>query len=118
MRSKNPARIIHAETIVDASLDRVWNAWTTKEGIKSFLAQACNIDIRVDGTYEIFFDAEGEPGRRGAEGAKILALQPKKMLSITCNAPPELSEVRKHWTHVTVRFEGTSKEANQGDPNA
>ena len=109
MRSKNPARVIHAETIVDASLDRVWNAWTTEEGIKSFLAPACNIDIRVDGTYEIFFDPEGELGRRGAEGAKILALQPKKMLSITWNAPPELSEVRKHWTHVTVRFEESPK---------
>jgi hypothetical protein len=27
------------------------------------------------------------------------------MLSITWNAPPELSKVRKRWTHVTVRFE-------------
>jgi uncharacterized protein YndB with AHSA1/START domain len=105
MPSKNPERIIHAETIVDASLDRAWDAWTTEEGIKSFLAPACNIDARVDGPYEIFFDPEAELGRRGAEGAKILALLPRKMLSITWNAPPELSEVRKHWTHVTVRFE-------------
>ena len=29
------------------------------------------------------------------------------MLSITWNAPPHLSEVRKQWTHVTVRLEGT-----------
>jgi uncharacterized protein YndB with AHSA1/START domain len=60
---------------------------------------------RVDGAYEIFFDPKAEPGRREVEGAKILAFQPRKMLSITWNAPPELSEVRKHWTHVTVRFE-------------
>ena len=95
MPSKNPERAIRAETIVNASQDEVWGAWATEEGVKSFLAPACNVDVRVDGPYEIFFDPEAEPGRRGAEGAKILALQPKKMLSITWNAPPELSEVRK-----------------------
>jgi uncharacterized protein YndB with AHSA1/START domain len=109
MSSKNPERVIHAEMIVDTSLDRIWDAWTIEEGIKSFLAPACNIDARVDGPYKIFFDPEAEPRRRGAEGAKVLALQPKKRLSITWNAPPELSEVRKHWTHVTVRFEEIQK---------
>jgi uncharacterized protein YndB with AHSA1/START domain len=107
MPSKNPERAICAETVVNASQDEVWDAWTTEEGVKSFLAPACNVDVRVDGPYEIFFDPEAELGRRGAEGAKILALQPEKMLSITWNAPPELSEVRKQWTHVTVRFEET-----------
>jgi uncharacterized protein YndB with AHSA1/START domain len=109
MSGKNPGRIIRAEAIVDAGLDRAWNAWTTEEGIKSFLAPACNIELRIDGPYEIFFDPEAELGRRGAEGVRILALDPKKMLSITWNAPPHLSGVRKQWTHVTVRFEETRK---------
>ena len=109
MPGKNPERVIRAETIVDASLDKVWDAWTTEEGIKSFLAPACNIDVRVYGPYEIFFDPEAEPGRWGSEGSKILAFQPKKMLSFTWNAPPHLSEVRRQWTHVTVRLEETSK---------
>jgi len=109
MPSKNPERIIRAETIVDASLEEVWDAWTTEEGIKSFLAPACNIGLRVDGPYEIFFDPEAEPGRRGSEGARILAFQPKKMLSFTWSAPPHLSEVRKQWNHVTVRLKQASK---------
>ena len=46
MSRRNPERIIHAETIVDASLDRAWDAWTAEEGIKSFFAPACNIDAR------------------------------------------------------------------------
>jgi uncharacterized protein YndB with AHSA1/START domain len=105
--SINPERVIRAEMIVDASQDEVWDAWTTEKGVKSFLAPDCNIGLRVDGPYEIFFDAEAEPGRRGGEGVRILALEPKKMLSITWNAPPHLSEVRKQWTHVTVRIEET-----------
>ncbi len=63
MFSKNSERVIRAETIVDASQDQGWDAWTTEKGIKSFLAPDCNIDIRVDGPYEIFFDPEAEPGR-------------------------------------------------------
>jgi uncharacterized protein YndB with AHSA1/START domain len=109
MFGNNPRRVIRAEAIVDAGSDRVWDAWTTEEGIKSFLAPACNIELRIDGPYEIFFDPEAEPGRRGGEGVRILALEPKRMLSITWNAPPHLSEVRKQWTHVTVEFEETRK---------
>jgi len=109
MSGKSPERVIRAETIVGASRDEVWGAWTTDEGIKSFLAPSCNIDLRVNGSYEVFFDLEAEPGRRGGEGVRILALEPKRMLSITWNAPPHLSEVRKQWTHVTVRFEEIQK---------
>ncbi|MGA2239789.1 MAG: SRPBCC domain-containing protein [Candidatus Bathyarchaeia archaeon] len=107
MLSKNPEQVIRAETIVDASQDEVWDAWTTEKGVKSFLAPECNIDVRVDGPYEIFFDPEAEHGQRGGEGVRILALETRKMLSITWNAPPHLSEVRKQWTHVTVRLEET-----------
>jgi uncharacterized protein YndB with AHSA1/START domain len=78
MPSRSPERVIHAETIVNASLDRAWDAWTTEEGIKSFLAPACNIDAHVEGPYEIFFDPEAEPGRRGAEDAKILGEMKEK----------------------------------------
>lgn len=53
MFSKNPERVIRAETIVDASQDEVWDAWTTGKGVKSFLAPDCNIVLRVDGPYEI-----------------------------------------------------------------
>ena len=109
MSGKSPERVIRAETIVDASRDEVWDAWTTEKGIKSFLAPACSIELRVDGPYEIYFDLEVEPSRRGGEGVRILALEPKRMLSITWNAPPHLSEVRKQWTHVTVRFEKIQK---------
>lgn len=62
MFSKNPERVIRAETIVDTSQDEVWDTWTTENGIKSFLVPDRNIGLRVDGPYEIFFDPEAEPG--------------------------------------------------------
>jgi uncharacterized protein YndB with AHSA1/START domain len=97
-------RAITGEVVVDAPIDDVWAAWTTEEGIKSFFAPDCSIDLRVDGRYEMYFLQDEEPGRRGGEGVRFLAIQPGKMLSFTWNAPPHLPEVRAQWTHVTLRF--------------
>jgi uncharacterized protein YndB with AHSA1/START domain len=102
-------RRITCSVKLPASIDAVWDAWTTPEGIHSFFAPSCNIDIRVGGLYEILFDLEAQPGDRGSEGMHILALQPGVMLSFTWNAPPELQKVRSHYTHVTVRFHEVSK---------
>ena len=105
MDTQNINRVIRAEVMVEADIANVWNAWTTREGVLSFFAPECNIDARVDGPYEMFFDLEAEPGKRGGEGVKILAVQPQKMLSFTWNAPPHLPNVRQQRTHVVVRFQ-------------
>ena len=103
MSNGHEERAIRGEVEVHASLDDVWEAWTTEAGIKTFFAPACRVECRVDGPYEIFFDPDAPPGKRGAEGMRILAIQPRKMLAFTWNAPPHLSEVRRQRTHVTVR---------------
>ena len=97
-------RVIRATVDVPASVDDVWNAWTTQAGVLNFFAPACNIDIRVDGPYEMFFALDADPGSQGGEGVTILAIQPKKMLSFTWNAPPHLPTVRPQHTHVIVRL--------------
>jgi uncharacterized protein YndB with AHSA1/START domain len=104
MTAQEPGRAIRGEVIVEAGLDEVWNAWTTPEGLKSFFAPDCKVELRVDGPFELFFDPKAEPGQRGGEGVRFLAIQPKRMLSFTWNAPPHLAEARKQWTHVVIRF--------------
>jgi len=102
-------RVIRGEVVVDAPVSDVWTAWTTEDGIKSFFALDCNIELRVDGPYEMFFLLDGEPGKRGGEGVRFLAIQPEKMLSFTWNAPPHLPEARGQWTHVVLRFSETDE---------
>ncbi len=104
MREKEDERVIFGEVCVEAHIDAVWEAWTTQDGIRSFFAPACNVALRVDGPYEMLFDLKAEPGSRGGEGTRLLAIEPKKMLSFTWNAPPHLAAVRKQYTHVLVRF--------------
>lgn len=67
MESNDTERAIRGEVIVPAGLDEVWNAWTTEDGIRSFFAPDVRVRLEVGGPYEIYFDPQAEPGRRGAE---------------------------------------------------
>lgn len=99
------SRTIEGEVVVDADVKQVWDAWTTGEGIITFFAPGCNVDLRVDGLYEIFFAPDSPPGERGADGMRLLAVEPRKMLSFTWNAPLHLPRVRGQRTHVVLWFD-------------
>ena len=97
-------RTIGLEIVLNASVERVWRAWTTRDGIKSFFAPDCDIDFRVLGKYDILFAPSSPLGFRGAEGNLILAIQKERMLSFTWDAPPNFPEIRKQRTSVVIRF--------------
>ncbi|MGH9905548.1 MAG: SRPBCC family protein, partial [Pyrinomonadaceae bacterium] len=65
------------------------------------------------GDYEIYFHPTGEKGQRGAEGTKILAIQPLRMLSFSWNNPRNFPEVRWQYTSVVVRLEKVSDETTR-----
>lgn len=98
-------RAIDKQVIVQATLDEAWAAWTTREGIVGFFAPEAEIEARVGGAFHIHFDPTAPPGMKGADEMRIMALQPKKMISFDWNAPPSLPEVRPQRTFVVVRLE-------------
>ncbi len=104
----NNERFINEEVVVDAGVKDVWAAWTTEEGIRSFFAPGCKLDFKANGDYEIHFNPAGQPGERGAEGTKILAIQPEKMLAFTWNNPPSIPGIRWQYTTVVLRFKALS----------
>ena len=97
-------RVITSEIHVPAPVAEVWQAWTTKEGVESFFAPQCTIDLKPGGAYEMLFDLEAEPGKQGGEGMVIMAIQPERMLAFTWTAPPHLPSVRGQMTHVVIRL--------------
>ncbi len=103
-------RSIRCSVDVQASLNDVWEAWTTREGIISFFAPDCHVELKIDEAYEIFFNPSAPPGKRGSDEMRILAFQPEVMLSFTWNAPLHLPDVRKQHTHVCVYFEAIKPE--------
>lgn len=97
-------RALDKEVTVPAGVDAVWQAWTTTEGVTSFFAPGAEIEPRVGGAFRVYFDPAGEPGMKGADDMRILAIQPKKMLSFDWNAPPSLPQARQQRTFVIVRL--------------
>ena len=97
-------RAIDKEVIVAAPVAAVWQSWTTKAGIESFFAPQAEIDARVGGAFHVHIDPLAEPGMKGADDMRFMALQPMKMLSFDWNAPPSLPEARQQRTFVVVRL--------------
>jgi len=97
-------RSIDKHVEVAASIDEVWDAWTTRDGIRSFFAPDANVDPRVGGAFQIYMDPLAEPGMKGADEMRFMALQPKTMISFDWNAPPHLAQARAQRTFVVVRI--------------
>lgn len=97
-------RAIDKEVVVAAPIQTVWQTWTTKAGIESFFAPEAEIEPRVGGAFHIHINPFGEPGMKGADDMRFMALQPPTMLSFDWNAPPSLPEIRKQRTFVVVRL--------------
>jgi uncharacterized protein YndB with AHSA1/START domain len=102
-------RAIEKSAVVDATVDQVWDSWTTREGIVGFFAPDAKIEPRVGGAFQIYIDPIAEPGMKGADEMRYMALQPKKMISFDWNAPPSLPEARAQRTFVVVRIEPVSE---------
>jgi uncharacterized protein YndB with AHSA1/START domain len=97
-------RAIDKEIVVAATLDATWAAWTTREGIVSFFAPDAVVDARAGGAFHIHINPLAEPGLKGADDMRFLAVQPKQMITFDWNAPPHLPEARAQRTVVIVRF--------------
>lgn len=97
-------RFIEKTAIIPAPLDAVWEAWTTREGIITFFAPDARVEARPDGPFEIWFNPYAPPGLKGADDMRFLAVQDRKMISFTWNAPPHLPEARLQRALVIVRF--------------
>lgn len=97
-------RVLRAEVVVAAPLAEAWKAWTTDSGIETFFAPAGHVDLRVDGTYDIWFFPGAEPGARGAEGMRILVIEPMRRFAFTWNAPPTIPSIRDQRTVVMLEF--------------
>ncbi|MDP3086123.1 MAG: SRPBCC domain-containing protein [Rubrivivax sp.] len=106
-------RAIDKSVVVAATLDQAWQAWTTREGIRSFFAPDAQVEPRVGGAFHIHMDPGAPAGAKGADDMRFLAVQPQKMISFDWNAPPHLAQVRAQRTFVIVRFEPLSAQATR-----
>jgi uncharacterized protein YndB with AHSA1/START domain len=108
-----PAREVKKEVVVAAPPAEVYAAWTTNAGAQTFFAPKTNIELRMGGPYEIFFNPDGPRGERGAEDLRVLAFVPGEMLAFEWSAPPTIPALRKQgattFVVVTLAPEGAGR---------
>ena len=63
----------------------------------------------VGGAFHIYINPLAEPGLKGADDMRFMALQPKQMLSFDWKAPPHLPAARQQRTFVVLRFAPVSE---------
>lgn len=76
-------RTVVVEATVDAAPQRVFEAWTTAEGLKTFFGPKAVVEPRVGGAYTLIFSPEADPEglSLGTKGARILRFEPGRSLA-------------------------------------
>jgi len=64
------SRVIRKEVKVNASIEKVWKAWTTSEGATRFFAPKARIELTRGGRYELYFDLQAPKGSQGVRVAE------------------------------------------------
>jgi uncharacterized protein YndB with AHSA1/START domain len=100
-RVASPEKALRFEVTVPGSLDQVWTAFTTTDGLATWLWRDVRVEARPGGDWLVIF-----PDSTG--GGTIVSLAPKKQLVIAALAPEKFPTVRKDRTTATFQFAAVS----------
>lgn len=93
-----PRRLM-IEVEIPAPLTAVWNAFSTSEGVSTWLGPHATVDLRPGGDWLIHF-----PGGSTA-GGTIVSFVPERELVLSALAPDQFPHVRAERTLATFQFE-------------
>lgn len=104
-----------AGMVVAAPLDAVWAAWTTGDGLRSWLAPHAEIDLRIGGRMRSNYNAQGTLDDPQAIENVVLSFEPQRMISIrVAKAPanfPFPNAIGEMWT--VLYFEAAGRNATR-----
>jgi uncharacterized protein YndB with AHSA1/START domain len=96
-RVATPERALRFEVTVPASLDEVWAAFTTTDGLATWLWRDTRVDARPGGDWLAIFP-------QSTAGGTIVSLTPKTHLLIAAMAPEQFPAVRAARTQALFEF--------------
>lgn len=87
-RAQDDTRLVH-EAVVNAPVDQVWMAFTTSEGLESWMAAHAKIDFKIGGAMKTQYDPKGTIDDAKAIENAILSYEPLRMLSFKVTKAPD-----------------------------
>jgi uncharacterized protein YndB with AHSA1/START domain len=97
-RQTTPEKALIFEVTVPASVPAVWQAFTTSDGLSTWLTPGAVVDLRAGGEWTAHFPG----GKTG--GGTILSFVPQQELVISALAPEQFPTVRAERTRVVFSF--------------
>lgn len=97
MRPDNNPKALTIELSIPAPVHQVWEAFTTQQGLSSWLAPDVSVALKPGGDWLVMF-----PGSTG--GGTILSFTPEKEIVINALAPDRFPHVRAARTHAVFTF--------------
>ncbi|MBU5444844.1 SRPBCC domain-containing protein [Paenibacillus sp. MSJ-34] len=77
---------------IASSKELVWLAWTQTERIVQWFAPGAQIEARVGGSFELYFDPANRD-QMSTKGCKITLLEPMDRLGFTWKGPDDLAQI-------------------------
>jgi uncharacterized protein YndB with AHSA1/START domain len=91
------AKLLKIELLIPAPVHDVWQAFTTEQGLSSWLAPDVSVELKPGGDWPVKF-----PGSTG--GGTIVSFVPEKEIVINALAPDRFPHVRAARTRATFTF--------------
>jgi uncharacterized protein YndB with AHSA1/START domain len=106
MLSMAPANPLVNEAVLNAPVEAVWKAWTTKAGLEAWLVGKTEIDLKVGGIWLTNYNKESNLKDESTIEQTILAFDPGRMLAFrTTRAPANFPHRKITQTWTVVYFE-------------
>src|SRR6202142_2598000 len=99
VKQARPEKALILEVEIPASRADVWKAFTTSEGLSTWLTPGAVVDLRPGGEWTAHFPG-GSTG-----GGTILSFVPQQELVLSAMAPDRFPNVRAQRTKARFRFE-------------
>lgn len=108
--TRTPELVLIQEFTVDAPIDSVWNAYTTKEGWESWAVPMAEVDLKVGGFIKTNYNIEGKIGDSTTIVTNIINYVPNRLITlqaeITNNFPDFMKKEAKDFFNV-IYFDET-----------
>jgi uncharacterized protein YndB with AHSA1/START domain len=104
VKQSNPEKALIFEVTVPATRAAVWQAFTTSEGLSTWLTPGAVVDLRKGGEWTAHFPG----GKTG--GGNILSFVPEKELVMSAMAPEQFPHVRAQRTTAQFQFTSTDND--------
>lgn len=102
-----PEKALRFEVVVPASLDDVWTAFTTKDGLQTWLWKEVRVDLRPGGDWIVQYT----PTATG--GGTIVSVAPRSEIVMRALAPETFPAVRAARTTATFSFASAGPSATR-----